>query len=574
MYDLVGRKDGINMAHYTIGIDFGTLSGRAVLVDVKDGREIADAVMDYPHGVMDRTLCDTGIELPPDFALQHPQDYLDVLSTVIPEVIRKAGVEKEEVIGLCIDFTTCTVFPVYRDLTPLCFDEKFASHPHAYVKLWKHHAAQPYADRYTEMAKKRGEAWLPRFGGKISSEWLFPKIWETLDVAPEVYEASGAIVDAADWLTAQLTGNLTRGYSFAAYKGEYVAEEGGWPSEDFLGSLDKRLRTVVKDKLYGRIVYGGEKVGEVTPEAAERFGLAVGTAVACPLPDAHIATAAMKQVHAGDMFGILGTSACYMLIDDKDVVVPGTCGTVKNGLAPGFYGYESGLCCMGDHFAWVTQNAVSPEYVKEAQERDLPMIRLLCEKAAKQKPGAHGLIALNWWNGNRNILVDSALSGMFIGMNLSTKPEDMLRALIEATAYGTRVIIENYRANGIEVKKFVAGGGIARKDPFTMQIFADVLKMDIEVAQSRQIPALSGAIYASVAAGSEKGGYDDYAEACENMGSPIHAVYHPNQEASDVYDRLFREYMVLHDYFGRGGNNVMKTLRAIREEACAESSEV
>ena len=555
------------MALYTIGIDFGTLSGRAVLIDIKDGKEIADEVLNYPHAVMDEELCDTGIRLPADFALQHPQDYLDVLETVIPAVIRKGGITPEEVIGICIDFTTCTMFPIRKDLTPLCFEEKYQKNPYAYVKLWKHHAAQPYADRYNEVASARKEPWLERFGGKISSEWLFPKIWETLDKAPEIYEDCDAFIDAADWVTALLTGTVTRSYPFAAYKGEYVDANGGWPSEDFLGALDERLRTVVKDKLYGRVVYGGECVGEVTAEAARRFGLAEGTAVACPLPDAHIASAAMKQTEAGDMFGIFGTSACYMLIDHKDVIVPGTCGTVKDGLAPGFYGYEAGLCCLGDHYAWVCENAVSPEYVKEAEERGIPMIRLLCEKAEKQKPGEHGLLALNWWNGNRNVLVDATLSGMFLGMKLTTKPEDMLRALIEATAYGTRVIIETYEKNGIEVRKFVAGGGIARKDPFTMQLFADVLKLDIHVAESKQIPALSGAIYAALAAGPSRGGYASFNEACEAMGSPIYTVYHPNPAASAVYDRLYEQYMILHDYFGRGGNDVMKVLRAIREEA-------
>ncbi|MBR2907248.1 MAG: ribulokinase [Clostridia bacterium] len=553
------------MAFYTIGVDFGSLSGRAVLVDTENGREVADAVLEYPHAVMDTTLCDTGIRLPADFALQHPRDYIEVLETVIPEVLKKSGVRKEEVIGICIDFTTCTMLPVRKDLTPLCFDGEYSRNPHAYVKMWKHHAAQPYADKLNEMAEKRGEAWLPRFGGKVSSEWLFPKIWETLDLAPEVYAAADAFIEAGDFVTACLTGEITRSYAFAAYKGEYVEENGGWPSEDFLASLDERLRTVVSDKLYGRIVYGGERVGVVSEEAAKRFGLAPGTAVAAALPDAHISSAAMKQREAGDMFGIFGTSACYMVIDGKDVIVPGTCGTVKDGLTPGFYGYEAGLCCLGDHYAWACENAVSAEYVREAEERGIPMIRLLCEKAEKQMPGEHGLLALNWWNGNRNILVDAELSGMLIGMSLRTKPEDILRALIEATAFGTRVIIENYEQNGVNVKRFVAGGGIARKDPFTMQLFADVLKLDVEVAKSKQIPALSGAIYAAVAAGSATGGYDTYAEACERMGSPIYTVYRPNPEASRVYDRMYAEYVKLHDYFGRGGSNVMKTLRAIRE---------
>lgn len=554
------------MAFYTIGVDFGTLSGRAVLVDTKDGREIAEAMLEYPHGVMDAVLCDTEMPLPADFALQHPLDYIEVLEAVIPAVLEKGGVKKEEVIGICVDFTSCTVLPIKKDLSPLCLDPVYKNNPHAYVKLWKHHAAQPYADRINELATARGEKWLSRFGGKVSSEWLFPKIWETLDCAPEVYENADAFIEAGDFVTALLTGEITRGYAFAAYKGEYGLEDGGFPTEDFLGSLDARLRTVVEDKLYGRIVFGGERVGVVSEAAARRFGLARGTAVACPLPDAHISAAAMRQTRAGDMLAILGTSACYMVIDEKDAGVPGICGAVKNGLAPDFYGYESGLCCLGDLYTWACENVVSPEYVKEAQERGIPMIRLLIEKAARQRPGEHGLLALNWWNGNRNILIDAELSGLLVGMNLRTRPEDILRALIEATAFGTRVIIENYEKNGIAVRRFVAGGGIARKDPFTMQLFADVLKIDIEVAESRQIPALSGAIYAAVAAGQTRGGYASYSEACERMGSPIHTVYHPNPDASRVYDRLYTEYRRLHDYFGRGGSSVMKTLRSIRKD--------
>ena len=554
------------MAFYTIGVDFGSLSGRAVLVDTRDGREIADAVLEYPHAVMDSFLCDSEVALPADFALQHPLDYVKALEAVIPAVLKKGGVTKESVVGICVDFTTCTLLPVKRDLSPLCIDPVYAKNPHAYVKMWKHHAAQSYAERISERAYERGEKWLSRFGGRVSSEWLFPKIWETLDRAPEVYENAYAFIEAGDWLTALLTGTVTRSYAFAAYKGAYVEEDGGWPTEDFLASLDPRLGTVVRDKLFGRIVCGGECVGHVSQAAAERFGLAPGTAVACPLPDAHIACAAMKQTEAGDAFGIFGTSACYMVIDEKDVIVPGTCGTVKNGLAPGFYGYEAGLCCLGDHYAWLCENAVSQEYVREAEERGIPMIGLLMEKAERLRPGESGLLALDWWNGNRSILVDAELSGLFIGMNLRTRPEELLRALVEASAFATRVIVEQYKAHGVSVRRFVAGGGIARKNAFMMQLLSDVLRLDVEVAESRQIPALSGAIYAAVAAGEAMGGYDDFGTACEKMGSPIHTVYHPNPDASRVYDRLYAEYVRLHDYFGRGGSDVMKTLRAIREE--------
>lgn len=554
------------MSKYTIGIDFGTLSGRAVLVDVKDGREVADCVLDYPHAVMDQTLAATGETLPANYALQDPHDYLAVLDHVIPTVMRTSGVAPQDIIGLCVDFTCCTCLPVRADGTPLCFTEEFAGNKHAYVKLWKHHAAQPYADRFNRVARERGETFLDNFGGKVSCEWMFAKVMETLEEAPEVYDACTYIVESADWVNWLLTGELTRGYLFAAYKTEYLMDR-GYPSSDFLAALNPRLRDVTETKLAGRMVYIGERAGSVCAAAAARWGLCEGTAVATPMPDAHVASPALGQSHEGDMFGILGTSGCYMLIDKTFREVPGICGVVQDGLVPGFYGYEAGLCCFGDHFAWAAENVMTKEYVEEAKTRGLSPLKLLIEKASRQAPGEHGLIALNWFNGNRNILVNSNLSGAFVGMTLQTRPEDMLRALIESTAYGTRVIIENFRTHGVAVKTFVAGGGIARKDPFTMQLFADVLNMDIRIAGSTQIPALACGIYAAVAAGAEAGGYATLDEAGAAMNSLSETVYHPDPAAAAVYDALYAEYLTLHDYFGRGGNDVMMRLRDIAARA-------
>jgi L-ribulokinase len=554
------------MSKYTIGIDFGTLSGRAVLVDVKDGREVADCVLNYPHAVMDEVLAATGEKLPANYALQDPQDYLQVLDTVIPAVLQQSGVNPADVIGVGVDFTCCTCFPVFADGTPLCFTEEYKANRHAYVKLWKHHAAQPYADRFNEVAAARGEAFLDDFGGKVSSEWMFAKLLELLEEAPEIYHACDYVVEAADWINWQLTGELTRGYLFAAYKTEYRMDS-GYPSPDFLAALNPDLRDVADTKLAGRMTYIGERAGTLSAKAAARWGLCEGIAVATAMPDAHVASPALAQSKNGDMFGILGTSGCYMLIDRDYRSVPGICGVVRDGLVPGFYGYEAGLCCFGDHFAWAAENLMTLDYVKEAQERGLSPLKLLIEKASRQAPGAHGLIALNWFNGNRNILVNANLSGAFIGMTLRTKPEDMLRALIEATAYGTRVIIENYREYGVNVNTFVAGGGIARKDPFTMQMFADILKMDIRIAGSTQIPALASGIYAAAVAGKAAGGYDTLEEASAAMNSVSDLVYRPNPEASAVYDKLFAEYKLLHDYFGRGGNDVMMRLRDIASAA-------
>ncbi|MBQ9081002.1 MAG: ribulokinase [Clostridia bacterium] len=555
------------MSKYTIGIDYGSLSGRAVVVDVKDGKQLSDCVMDYPHAVMSETLAATGAPLPADYALQDPRDYLDVLETIIPGAIKSAGIDPADIIGAGVDFTCGTMLPVRADGTPLCFEEKYRSNPHAYVKLWKHHAAQPYADRLNAIARERGETWLEKLGGKISCEWMFPKIWEILAEAPEIYAEADYFIEAGDWLTWQLTGKQTRGYGFAACKSIYMIDEGGYPSEDFFAALDERLRHVIRDKMDAPIVFTGEAAGYVSAKASAWLGLPEGAAVACPMPDAHTAAMSLGLMNDGDMCAIMGTSSCYMLISEKDTCTPGICGTLRDTLTPGFYGNEAGLCCVGDHFAWAKNNVVTADYIKEAEQRGISVLKLLIEKAAAQKVGQHGLIALNWFNGNRNILVDSSLSGMFVGLTLRTKPEDIMRALIEATAYGTRVIIENFRAHNVYVGKLIAAGGIARKDPFTMQVYADILNMDINISESTQAPALAGAVQAASAAGEERGGYATLREAMQAMSAGCDKVYHPIPENVEMYNKLYAEYVKLHDYFGRGGNDVMKTLRAIASQA-------
>lgn len=555
------------MPKYTIGLDFGTLSGRALLVDISNGREIADSVMNYPHAVIDEYLPGSDVRLPQSTALQDPQDYLDVAEFIIRDVIRKAGVNKKDIIGISIDFTTCTILPIRKDGTPLCFEEKYRLNPYAYSKLWKDHSSQPYADKITKAAVERREPWLERCGGKVSSEWLFPKMWQILDLAPDVYEDCDCIIEAGDWLTFILTGEYTKSYAYAASKALYFPEYGGYPSEEFFASLDERLRYIVKDKLNAPVIGLCARAGKVTAEAAERFGLCEGTAVGVPHPDAHVAPPALNMRHEGDMCAVFGTSSCYMLIGHKNAVAKGTCGTAKDILMPGFYGYESGLCCVGDHFAWLCDNLAPAEYKEEAAKLGIPLIKYIISKAAKQAPGEHGLIALDWWNGNRNVLVDSDLTGLLIGMDLRTKAEDILRALIEATAFATKVIIDTFAEYEIPVKRIIACGGIARKDPFTMQLYADVLNVEIGIAGSSQIPALASATFASVAAGSENGGYDDIYEASAHMSNVSDVKYTPDPEAHKVYMQLYEEYKRLHDYFGRGENDVMKRLLAIKAQS-------
>ena len=392
---------------YTIGVDFGTLSGRALLVRVSDGHEMADAVMDYPHGVIDKYLPETGEELPPDWALEDPHDFPLVLEHVIPEVIARAGVDKKDIIGVGIDFTCCSILPVYKDGTPLCFTDKYKGNKHAYLKLWKHHGAKAYAERMTKIASARGEKWLSAFGGKVSREWMFPKIWQLYDEAPEIYNDCDYILEAGDWMTWMLTGVPTRGYLYAAYKSHYMFFDGGYPSPDFFEALDPGLRNVVNDKLNAPVMMPGKCVGRVTPEAAKRFGLEAGTAVGTASPDAHVAAPAVGFEKCGDMYGVLGTSNCYYALGHEFVNVPGICGCAWDGLAEGLYGFEAGLCCGGDHFAWLADNFTPAEYRAEAERLGVPPIKYIISKAAEKKPGESGLVALDWWNGNRSILVNS-----------------------------------------------------------------------------------------------------------------------------------------------------------------------
>ena len=552
------------MSKYTIGVDYGTLSGRAVLVEVGTGREVASAMLDYPHAVMDTSL-PCGKKLGHDWALQHPQDYVDVLTHTIPEVLRQSGVKPEDVIGIGTDFTACTMLPVKDDGMPLCLLPEFAENPHAYIKLWKHHAAQDKANQLNEIAEARGEKWLQNYGGKISSEWLFPKLWQVLEEAPEVYEAMDHFVEAADWIVWQLTGVQTRNSCCAGYKALYNKRT-GYPDKAFFRALDPRLENVIEEKLSCPVTPLGQKAGGLTASMAKKLGLAEGTAVSVGNVDAHVCVPAVGIDAPEQLLAIMGTSTCHILMGTEEHQVPGMCGVVEDGVMPGFAGYEAGQSCVGDHFAWFADNCCPAAYQEAAKTKGISVHQYLTELAAAQKVGEHGLLALDWWNGNRSVLVDVDLTGLLVGMTLQTKPEDIYRALIEATAYGTRMIVENYRENGVAVEAYYASGGISQKNAMLMQIYADVLNIDIKIAGAEQGPALGSAIFAAVAAGSEKGGYDDVFTAARDMGQVKDLVYKPIAENARVYDLLFAEYRTLHDYLGRGANDVMKRLKALKKQ--------
>ena len=556
---------------YAIGVDFGTESGRAVLVDVADGREIATAVYLYANGVIDEKLPGSGVKLEPDWALQDPNDYLNVFKVTIPAVLAESKVRPEDVIGVGIDFTACTMLPTKADGTPLCVLPEWRSEPHTWVKLWKHHAAQSEANELNRIAAENGFGFLDRYGRKISSEWMIPKIWQILNEAPEVYAAAERMLEAADWVVWMLTGVETRNSCTAGYKAIWSKRE-GFPPKEFFKALDPRMENVVDEKLSRDIATLGERAGGLTAEAADWTGLMEGTAVAVANVDAHVSVPAATVVESGKMVIIMGTSNCHMLLGEEEHVVPGICGYVEEGIIPGYFGYEAGQSCVGDHFAWFVENCVPAAYQQEAIQKEIDIHTYLESKAAGLQPGESGLLALDWWNGNRSVLVDVDLTGLLIGQTLATRPEEIYRALIEATAYGTRIIIETFEQHGVPVNEIVATGGLPDRNRLLMQIYADVTGREIRVSAAKQTPALGSAMFGAVAAGKDAGGYESIYAASLTMAHLRDEVYQPNLAHKAVYDRLYAEYVRLHDYFGRGDNDVMKRLKALKVEVLENRS--
>jgi L-ribulokinase len=503
---------------YAIGVDYGTESGRAVLVDLSDGTEVADHVTPYPHNVIDEKLPISGIKLAYDWALQHPQDYIDVLTQSVPAVVQASGVNPVDIIGLGIDFTACTMLPIDKEGQPLCFNPLLTSNPHSWVKLWKHHAAQDEANLIKEISESRGESDIVR-------------------------------------------NSCTTGYKSIWHKKD------GYPSKDFFKALDPRLENLTETKLRGDVVPLGTKAGELTEAMAKMMGLKAGTAIAVGNVDAHAAVPGVGVVTPGKLVMAMGTSICHMLLGTEEREVEGMCGVVEDGIIPGYLGYEAGQSAVGDIFAWYVEQGV-PAYVQAAADQEGINVHEWLERhASAYKPGETGLLALDWWNGNRSVLVDTELNGLILGYSLLTKPEEIYRTLLEATAFGTRKIVDAFHNNGVEVQELYACGGLPQKNRLLMQIYADVTNREIKIADSKQTPALGAAMFGAVAAGAANGGYDNIVDAAHKMARVRKETFKPIAENVAVYEQLYQEYSKLHDYFGRGENDVMKRLRSIREEA-------
>lgn len=558
------------MAKYSIGLDYGTNSVRALVVNVATGAEAGTAVWNYAHG-------DHGVILSrdPNLARQHPADYVKGAEVTIRKALAEAaknvrGFSPADVIGIGVDTTGSTPMPVDRQGRPLAFDKRFANDPAAMAWLWKDHTGVAEAAEITSLAAKMRPQYLAKCGGTYSSEWFFSKILHCLRTSPKVFNAAYLWVEIADWIPAMLTGTeapetLRVGVCAAGHKAMYNDAWGGYPDAKFLGKLHRKMADL-RGRLKDKAETIDKAVGTLTREWARRTGLAEGIPVAVGAFDAHLG-AVGSGIAPGSLVKIIGTSTCDMMVSPlgrKLADVPGLCGIVPGSILPGYFGLEAGQSAVGDIFNWFV-SYIQPMGKVGSHEA-------LTAEAAKIKPGASGLLALDWNNGNRTILVDQRLTGLLIGQTLYTTPAEIYRALIEATAFGALTIINRFEEYDVRVKQVINCGGIAEKNPVAMQIYADVIGRPMKVSRSSQTCALGAAIAGAVAAGKAAGGHATVEAAQKAMTGLKKKVFTPNPKAHAVYKRLYKLYRQLHDAFGtkqwQGGlHNVMKELLEIRAAA-------
>src|SRR6516164_4624101 len=539
----------MKQSRYTLGLDYGTNSVRTVVVNTANGREVATAVWNYAHG-------EQGVILSrdPNLARQHPADYLAGAEVTIKKAIASArrsvrGFQPNQIIGIGVDTTGSTPLPVDATGRALAMDRRFAKNPAAMAWLWKDHTGVAEAAGITELARKIRPQYLAKCGGTYSSEWFFSKILHCLRTSPEVFDAAHTWVECADWIPAALTGTeapekLTVGVCAAGHKAMYSDDWGGYPDEQFLSQLDPKLGQL-RSRLRPKAHAIDRSVGRLTAAWAKRTGLAAGIPVAVGAFDAHLGGVG-SGIAPGTLVKIIGTSTCDMMVapmEEKLADIPGLCGIVKGSILPGYYGLEAGQSAVGDIFNWFV-NYIQPLGSKAGTHE------ALSKAAARVAPGESGLLALDWNNGNRTILVDQRLTGLLIGQTLYTTPAEIYRALIEATAFGALTIIKRFEEYGVKVEQIVNCGGIAEKNPLVMQIYADVTGRPIKISRSAQTCALGAAIAGAVVAGRKAGGYDNFAEAQKAMTGLKPRVFKPNAAANGVYERLYSLYRKLHDAFG------------------------
>lgn len=529
-----------------------------LVVDVRTGRVAGQASRDYAHGVIDRELPTSDEKLPSDYALQHPQDWLDDSAAACKAALRAADVSADQVVGVGVDFTSCTMLPALADGTPLCLLDSFKNMPLAWPKLWKHHGAKAEVDRINEVARERKEKWLARYGGIIGIEWFLPKVLETLNHEPRVYDAAEVWLEGGDWYVWQLVDgpfprckpeNLTRSTCQAGYKACWNKHT-GFPSPEYFRALHPKMSDVVTRKMPGRFDSPGRKCGALSEASAKLLGLKPETPVSTAIIDAHAGVPGAGVASPSTMVMVMGTSSCHMMNSRIEALAPGIAGVVEDGILPGYFGYETGQSSVGDAFGWFVKSfGLSHES--------------LSREAAELAPGSGGVLALDWLNGCRTPLMDGRLSGAFVGITLNTRPAQMYRALLEATAFGVRWICDTLRDAGVPVRRFVASGGLPGKSPLLMQIYADVLGEKIRPAASDQSVALGAAVLGALAAGQELTGHASISQAIHTMAPEREddLVYRPDIRARKQYDKVYELYRQL----GAGAGATASIMRSLRE---------
>ena len=555
---------------YTIGLDYGTNSLRCVIVDVTDGTELAAAVHEYQTG-------DNGIILDTadhNLARQNPADYIKGIQITVKQAVTKArkidkNFRPEQIIGIGVDTTGSTPLPIDKNGTPLAMLDEFKDDPNAHVWLWKDHTAHAQAAQITELAAREHPEYLAKCGGTYSSEWFFSKIFHCLRTAPKVFEAAYSWLECCDYIPAVLTDTtkpnlLKRSRCAAGHKAMFNSYWGGLPAKDFLTKLDPKLGEL-RDRLYEKTCTADKAAGNLTDSWAHKLDLPPAIPVATGIIDAH-SGAIGSGIAPGRLVKIIGTSTCDMVVwptNTNLADIPGICGIVDGSILPGFFGLEAGQAAVGDLFNWFV-NYLQPGG-KTNGSHDA-----LTQKATELAPGQSGLLALDWNNGNRNVLADQRLTGLIVGQTLHTKPEEIYRALIEATAFGALTIINRFEEYGVKITEVINCGGIAEKNPLLMQIYADVTGREMKISRSPQSCALGAAIAAAVVAGKNNGGYDNFADAQAAMCGIKERTFTPEPKSRNTYQQLYELYKKLHDAFGLKSfsdslADIMKKLLTIKE---------
>lgn len=542
------------MAQYSIGIDFGTLSVRAVLADVQTGKVLSQSEYVYPHKIL--TELPDGKALPKESALAHPSDYIEGLQATVTELTADLPDSKESVISIGVDATSCSVIPLTASGLPLCLQPEFENHPHAYIKLWKHHTAAPYAKMLQKVAEETEQRFLTDCGNFISSESFFPKVLETFEEDREVYYATHDFMEVGEWIVMMLTGKRIVSQSMAAFKRFYHPFR-GYPDRDYFETVRRDFGNVVKDKIHGKMVDIGQSAGTLHPRMAEALGLSEDVVVTAPIIDAHASVPACGGKN-GDLICVIGTSSVSLMVSHNDTGMDGVYSSASHSFLPDTYGHEAGQCSVGDTLQWFCDRCVPPDYFAKAQENNMTIHQYLTHLASESAPGKSGLLALDWWNGVRTPMMDSSLSGALIGLTNATRPEEIYRALLESIAFGTRRIKEIYENHGHTVTRIFCCGGIPQKNELFCQILADVLGREIIVVREDNACALGSAIMGAVATSEER--YTPFVDA---MCCTEYQPYSPGFKSRAVYDALYKEFIRLSDTMS-GYESVMRNIQKLK----------